>query len=143
MTDSPYSDWVKKHPRVAGTQWVEHATGITLTPFQSRCAEYLDWLYVGIYHIGAEVRRAIKRGLWVTGSVEVVLYDGSGFSTYDFDHLTRIVIGAHDACLRVSLESASPQHIRLVMHDRQREGDRFQRHPTLEEHIESITRLVL
>lgn len=142
LVNQAYPKLPSGQPRTAGRRWVESVTGIRLTPFQARCAEYLDWLYVGIYHIENEVKQAIKRGRWLDYRVEVVLGDPC-LSTYDANTLTRIVVGAHDACLRVSIESASPRRLRLVMHDRKRDGIMLERHPTLEQHLESIARLAV
>jgi hypothetical protein len=59
-------------------------------------------------------------------------------STYDFDHLTRLVIAAHDFCVRVSISQSGPKRIKIVLHDRKREGDVTEKHPTMEEAIETI-----
>lgn len=56
-------------------------------------------------------------------------------STFDFDRLTSLVMGAHAHCCRVSVRAASPQYLRLMFHNRQREGSMSERHPTLDEAI--------
>ncbi len=59
-------------------------------------------------------------------------------ATYDFDALTRLVFLAHDRCVRVSIRPASPMHLRIIVHQRQREGPFCSRHPTLEQSIERL-----
>ncbi len=56
-------------------------------------------------------------------------------STYDFDHLSRLVIGAHDECIRVDISPCSFRYLRIYMHPREREGGMALRHPTIEQAI--------
>lgn len=87
--------------------------------------------YRGLHHV--DMRRAKDRG----GHVFSVCVLG-GVSTYDFDVLTRLVIAAHDECVRLDIEAASPKYLRLSFSDREREGRIYNRHPTIEEAIQSI-----
>src|SRR5690606_37053952 len=54
-------------------------------------------------------------------------------ATWDGDALTRLVFMAHDATLRLAIQPASPQYIRLMFHPRKREGSLVERHPTIED----------
>jgi hypothetical protein len=73
----------------------------------------------------------------------------SEIATFDFSEMTRIVVLAHDACIRVGFGHATrdaeyegneyeEHYSRLILHKRQREGSMSQRHPTLEDHIALI-----
>ena len=55
-----------------------------------------------------------------------------GLATYDFDTLTRLVLMAHDKCVRVELQSAGLHGIKIILHKRKREGSMYERHPTIE-----------
>ncbi|HZS84188.1 MAG TPA: hypothetical protein VFA50_15035, partial [Stellaceae bacterium] len=54
---------------------------------------------------------------------------------YDFDHLTRLVIAAHDRCVRLDIEPAARRYLWLILHPREREGGMSRRHPTIEQAI--------
>lgn len=71
------------------------------------------------------------------GAVHLVMY--GSMATWDFNHLTRLVIAAHDACIRVSVEAAAPKYLRIAMHRRDRDADAIHaRHPTIEQAIEAF-----
>lgn len=62
----------------------------------------------------------------------------SQLSTFDFAGLTRLVIAAHDECVRVSVMNSGPRQIKLTFHDRKRSGEHsYERHPTIEQALES------
>lgn len=54
-------------------------------------------------------------------------------STFDFNTLTRLVLMAHDRCIRASVLPGGPGKIKIAIWQRQRTGSYSQRHPTLEE----------
>ena len=69
----------------------------------------------------------------------LVMYSGGSLATWDFDHLTRLVIGAHDECIRVGIEPVSHRYLRFAFHPRKRDGDAIHsRHPSIETAIESF-----
>jgi hypothetical protein len=54
-------------------------------------------------------------------------------ATYDGDLLTRMVVLAHDRCVRLEIRAYHPQSLQIAIHKRSaREGRMFDRHPTLE-----------
>lgn len=70
----------------------------------------------------------------VTGVSRTVRTD---LATWDKDHLTRLVFGAHDACARLSVTDAGP-YVRVSLHLRSTEpGDLpiMHGHPTLEDAV--------
>lgn len=82
----------------------------------------------GAHHQFGKVRDAGPRG------VEITEYSGGGWSTFDFDRLTRAVVMAHDRCIRFSISPCNFQYLRFHLHKRDREAtDNVRRHPTMEE----------
>jgi hypothetical protein len=60
-------------------------------------------------------------------------------STYDYDSLTRLVIAAHDACIRVTVSSSGPNMVKITLWPRDgREGSISDRHATIEQAIETM-----
>jgi hypothetical protein len=60
-----------------------------------------------------------------------------GMSTYDFDFLTRLVMFAHDRCIRVEVGSSGPRLVKLLLHRRHtRDGNIVESHPTMEKALE-------
>lgn len=120
--------------RYAGAAWVR-GQGIPLSPFGERAADLLGWVWRGIYHIPEEVRR----GEWKADEVSITLWGGKyhGLNSYDDDYLTRLLIGAHDFAIRVTVEPAGPRYLRVRLLPRQRDGAFCERHPTIERAIET------
>lgn len=108
-----------RSPDVRSTDWLS-------VSFEERAERLLSKVYRGIHHCGT-----IKKepGQWSTNHYGQI-------STYDFDELTRLVIAAHEFCVRVSIQSSGPRMVKIVLHPRKtREGDVFDRHPTIEDAI--------
>jgi hypothetical protein len=62
----------------------------------------------------------------------------AGLSTFDSDNLTRLVLLAHDRCVRIELAQGGPYRIGIKLHRRYtRKGGFFDRHPTIEQAIEA------
>lgn len=71
---------------------------------------------------------------WGTDSWQVAHW--GDLSTYDFDILTRLVLLAHDRCVRVSLTPCGPRHIRIGISPRARTDSTHTNHPTIAQAIE-------
>lgn len=83
-------------------------------------------LFHGEHHLPAEVKP------WGRGWI--ISAHPSRFATFDFNDLTRLVLLAHDRCIRVEINSGGPGRIRIAVHQRDtREGSMMERHPTIEE----------
>jgi hypothetical protein len=66
---------------------------------------------------------------------------GHGLATWDFNRLTRLVIGAHDECIRLEISPRSFRYLSIEMWPRAgREGGMAERHPTIEQAIASYRR---
>ena len=59
-------------------------------------------------------------------------------ATYDADGLTRLVILAHDRCVRLQLTQSGPGRIRVSITRRQRNGEIYRRHPTIEQAVADV-----
>lgn len=63
----------------------------------------------------------------------------NSLSTYDYNHLTRLVLMAHDRCIRVEISPRGMNTMYIILHKRIRESDDMsKRHPTMEQAIEHI-----
>ncbi len=65
--------------------------------------------------------------------------DGRGnFATFDFSKLTKLVVLAHDKCIRVELNPVRNQIMQIAIWKRERTGGMSERHPTMEDAIIQI-----
>jgi hypothetical protein len=64
-----------------------------------------------------------------------VLHNRGSLSSFDFSELTRLVIMAHDRCVRVEVGAEKKHELRIAIWKRQREGSIDARHPTIEKAI--------
>lgn len=62
----------------------------------------------------------------------------AALSTFDFNDLTRLVLLAHDRCVRVAVEPLNCKYVRIAIWKREREGSMYERHPTIEQAIEAF-----
>lgn len=87
--------------------------------------EFFAKLFCGEHHIPSELKE------WGMGwSVSA---PPSGFATFDFNNLTRLVFLAHDRCVRAELAQSGPGRIRICIWQRdKREGQYHEKHPTIE-----------
>lgn len=100
-------------------------------PFKERAEWVLSRTFRGLHHVD------IDRIKWHEWFCEYSALDG--ISTFDYDHLTRLVIAAHDACLRVSICASGPRMVKISIGYREsRGGDINERHPTIEQAIETM-----
>ena len=62
-------------------------------------------------------------------------------ATFDFDHLTQLVVRCHDACVRLSIGPCNMRYLTLHFSKRDgRVGKVWDRHPTIESAIQRIRR---
>ena len=117
------------------SQWVAQFLKRELTPFHCDAVTLICRAKrCGPYDFATTFRRAN----WEYGLGVSFIVKGC-FSTFDSDGLTRLVIGAHDRCIRVQVEGCGPNLMRICMWPRKsREGQLFERHPTLEQAAASI-----
>jgi hypothetical protein len=89
----------------------------------------LGYAYGGEHHIPAKI---YDQKHFVEINVPV------GIATFDFDQLTRLVMGCHYYCVRMEIAQSSPRRVKLYFHDRKREGGVMDRHPGIDELFENV-----
>lgn len=103
------------------------AVSTELAPFRERAEAVLSRTYLGLHHIPY-----LDKARWTDRHVRVTLHDG--LSTFDNDALTRLVVAAHDHCVRAEIIPLG-RYLGLFLHDRKRDGEVWERHPSIEEHV--------
>lgn len=98
---------------------------------QRACFDLLCDVFYGEHHAPERIY-AFGRGI----KCNVM---GSQLATFDFDYLTRLVVLAHDRCVRVEIVPSGPGRTGLALFKRAgRDGCIYDRHPTIEEAIERV-----
>jgi hypothetical protein len=134
----PYpGDWVQDS--LDGT--AKYRKGKFVAPqlgeFHRRCCAILSKAFrTGVYNLSIKWEKAEFRSV-DHPFMTVTIYAGGGISTWDFDPMTRLVIAAHDECIRIDVEPVAHNYLRIYMHQRQREGGMSSRHPTIEQAVEA------
>lgn len=59
-------------------------------------------------------------------------------STFDNSRLTMLVLAAHRFCIRAEIVNNGTRGLKIILHDRSRSGQSYERHPTLEQAISSL-----
>jgi hypothetical protein len=91
----------------------------------------LSRTFRGIHHCGKIKKHCegSEHEMWETNTY-------GDLSTFDFDVLTRLVIAAHDECVRASVCASGPNMVKIRVWPRfGREGNISERHPTIEKAI--------
>lgn len=96
-----------------------------LTTFQRRAFNFLGDVAGGIYNAPIS-----WNSTWWSDNAIAVSWRGE-LATFDRDHLTRLVLLAHDACIRVAIDAMSRRTLEITLHERARDGRRSIRHPTI------------
>lgn len=110
---------------------LQRLTKADMTEAQRACFDLLCDVFHGEHHAPERIY-TFGRGIKCNA-------ESHRLSTFDFDYLTRLVVLAHDACVRVEIVSSGPGRIGLVLHKRAgRTGSSHDRHPTMEEAIERV-----
>lgn len=106
-------------PQSKQTDFTRRAVGLLVDAFRT-----------GVYNLPINWEKVD----WRFGNgVSFTIRADNGLATWDFDNLTRLVIGAHDECIRVEIEPKTFRHLRINMWPRlARTGSMFQRYPTME-----------
>lgn len=121
-------------------EWVENQfePRLTLTPFQASAVNLLSAaMATGPWNLG--VKWANVDWTYGRDGVRFVMRAIGGLSTYDHDHLTRLVVLAHDRCIRVRIEPIAFRYLAIICSPRDRDAATFMDgHPTIEAAIERI-----
>lgn len=124
-SSQPWADWVERHLQR------------TLTPFQRVAVELICTAKRrGPY----DFPRTFELADWGREHSISFIIRG-GLTSVDSDGLTRLVVGAHDAMVRVDIAGAGPDTLRVSMWPRKtREGALGARCPTIETAAAGIRR---
>lgn len=108
-----------------GATWLQHrlrhfpkTRDVILSPFGEVVADILGYLYHGIYNAGK-----VKWERWGlqfshNSVIEVVVPAHGGWSTYDGDMLTRLVLIAAATGIRIEVSPINQYYFRLYFHRR-------------------------
>lgn len=96
---------------------------------KEQATQFFSAFYGGEHHIPSEVK-SFGYGWAVIQNNEI--------ATYDFNAMTRLVVMAHDLCVRVEVSAVSKHTLKVAIWKRQREGAIYKRHPTLEQAVPLI-----
>ena len=117
--------------RNSSEQWYRDNDYNWMTGKQWECFEMLCDLCRGARHVIGKVKPSNNNGIVINCTYNA--------ATFDFSGLTEAVIMAHDRCIRFAIEPCNQRALKLLFHKRSgREGGVSERHPTLEQTIESI-----
>ena len=120
--------------RYAGSDWLR-GSKYEVGELGAKVADILGELFYGLYHVDPA---AIEKADWKNEHhIEILLYS-NGWSTFDFDTLTRFVVLCHDFCVRGEIAAARNSIFRVYFHPREREGGMSDRHPTMEDGLSKI-----
>jgi hypothetical protein len=93
--------------------------------------KFYSEFYRGEHHIPGE-----KPKQWGLGFT--VIHDRGELSSFDFNSLTKLVLMAHDQCIRVEVSPHSKKEMRISIWKRERDGSIDSRHPTIEQAISTF-----
>lgn len=114
---------------MSGSEWMRSSKK-EMSPFGERVADMLGEVFAGIYHVSNEVWKADFTG---KKYIAVTFYENGGFATYDSDHLTRLVLLAHERNIRVCVRAATHAYLKIEFMEVDRSGFFADRHPSLAE----------
>lgn len=123
--------------RFAGGEWLQERNSENISPLGIKVANLLGDVFEGLYHLSDNTLNKVD---W-TDTFCISVNIEKCLCTWDFDHLTRLVVLCHDRCIRMEINSKNMQYIGLMFHERQREGHMDQRHPTIENAIMNIRKV--
>lgn len=97
-------------------------------PFPKRAEAMLARVFRGMHHVHG-LKKVKPDRYWTC------LHQG-GAASFDFNDLTRLVLGAHEYCLRVEVTGGGPNRLKIHVSNRIRSSDNsYERHPCIEEAI--------
>lgn len=104
-----------------------------LTLFQQQAMDILGIVGGGIYNSPINWETVD----WDFGRGICVVWHG-GLATYDFNKLTLLVLLCHEARIRCEIRPSSHSTLRIAMWPRQQLGNMTQRHPNIDEAVQSF-----
>lgn len=120
----------------SGADWIQSNFNVEMSPLGEQVADLLGDLFFGIYHLD---QKALRRVDWGNNHHIEFNLGWHALATTDFNELTRLVILCHDRAIRCSIEASTHKYLKLIFHKRQRGGDIYHAHPTIEDAV-AVTR---
>lgn len=103
---------------------------------KEEATNFFSELFYGEHHIPSEIKQY--------GQGFSVVTNRGDFATTDFNNLTRLVLMAHEKCIRTEISGSNKfGSITIAIQKRQRHGGLSQSHPTIEQAIEKYRNAVL
>ena len=102
-----------------------------MTDDQWECMLLLERFFGGFHHMNVSKVKEYGRGIGYG-------HHSSHFSaaTYDYDGLTRLVLLAHQRCIRIGFDPSGPGMLKLCLFKRKTNGTSMnERHPSLDDLI--------
>ena len=125
----------------AAADWVERNSDIRIKLNADQRAAVgllVDAMNTGVYNLSVNWNKV----RWDDKGARFCMYAGGGLGTYDFNHLTRFVILAHDRCMRVYIEPCNRQHLYIWIHQRDPwAGEMARGHDTLDQAVAAVRKL--
>jgi len=116
----------------SGASWIQKSLKKEMSPLGEAVANLLGRVFSGIYHLQGAT---LDRVNWQDPYCVEYTHRGD-LATFDFSHLTALVVFAHDEMIRVSIQGCGPGYMKLMFHQRDsRTGSVSERYPTIEDHI--------
>ncbi len=122
-----------------GSEWIKtQAYAKDLSPLAAAVADLLANVFGGLHHLDA---KSLRKADWRNPHFfEFIIY--GSLSTWDNPQLTLLIVLAHDAMLRVSIEAVSSGTLRLLFHQAKGRwiagGSIMSSMPTMETHLAHI-----
>lgn len=106
-----------------------------MTPDQESCIDTLASVFGGRHHLPK---------VYPFGDGVAINYRGD-LSTYDFNHLTALVLAAHRDAVRIGIESSGPRMVKIIAFQR-KHGDKkelkfWEYHPGLSDIQQSAEKM--
>lgn len=122
--------------KYAGSNWIHSNLKTELSPFGEKVADLLGQMYLGIYHLPV---RQLQKVNWTNPTQIAITVDDGDFATFDGNLLTRFVFLCHKHFIRGEISSSNHGHLTLTFWPRvEGASELWRRHPTLEQHIETL-----
>jgi len=119
----------------SGASWIKSSLKKDMSPLGEAVANLLGRVFLGIYHLPSA---ALGRVKWDDEYYMEFIYD-CDLATYDFDHLTALIVYAHDEMIRINIRGCGPRYLKMTFHQRKRRtGNISERYPTIEDHIAEL-----
>ena len=93
-----------------------------------KAAKALDMIFSGLHNVPHTIGSRKAFDLTRSDYIGVIVSDG-GFSSFDFDRLTRAVIAAHLFQVRIEVNPHGRGYFLIRFHNREADGPMWARHP--------------